>query len=103
MKGFGAIMSKSKRFNHVMKVGRIGQKLLVRDGGIPSKLGPLKGWNSYRIAPKLADHSFRENWKGLQEDLRKNNQEMDPTVKKRMESILKQRKHGEQGKGSEQV
>ncbi|MFD5017968.1 LutB/LldF family L-lactate oxidation iron-sulfur protein [Paenibacillus sp. NPDC058367] len=92
MKGFGAIMAKSQRFSSVMKVGRIGQKLLVRDGGIPSKLGPLKGWNNYRIAPKLADESFRESWKELQEELDKNSREMDPSIQKRMEDLLAKRK-----------
>lgn len=95
MKGFGAIMAKSQRFNSVMKVGRIGQKLLVRDGGIPSKLGPLKSWNNYRIAPKLADESFRESWKGLQAELDKNSREMDPAIQKRMEDLLAKRKREE--------
>lgn len=95
MKGFGAIMAKSQRFSSVIKVGRIGQKLLVRDGGIPSKLGPLKGWNNYRIAPKLADESFRESWKGLQKELDKNSREMDPAIQKRMEDLLARRKREE--------
>lgn len=97
MKGFAAIMAKSSRFSRLMKIGRVGQKLLVRDGGIPSKLGPLKGWNSYRIAPKLADQSFRESWKELQQELSKETKAMEPAIRERMEAELLKRKVVEQG------
>ena len=101
MKGFAAIMRNSKRYSRMIKVGRVGQKLLVRDGGIPSQLGPLKGWNSYRIAPKLADQSFREGWKSLHKELSENPEAIEPAIRERMEAELRKRQAGEGGKGHE--
>lgn len=46
MKGFAAVMANSKRFHQALKLGRIAQKLVVRGGEIPARIGPLKGWNS---------------------------------------------------------
>ena len=42
MKGFAAVMSNSRRFKAVLKLGKLGQKLIVRNGDIRMKLGPLK-------------------------------------------------------------
>ena len=61
MKGFAAVVSNSKRFSAAIRLGQIGQKAVVRNNGISLKLGPLKGWNNYRVAPSLAKKSFRHN------------------------------------------
>lgn len=94
MKGFGAVMGSSGRFKGILKLGKIGQKLVVRNGEIRSKLGPLKGWNTYRVAPSLPKESFREQWGTLEKEIRHGLQEMDPVVRKRMEAIVKDRDNG---------
>ncbi|GGH21092.1 LutB/LldF family L-lactate oxidation iron-sulfur protein [Paenibacillus segetis] len=101
MRGFGSVMSNSKRFNRAIKLGRIGQKLIVRDGGISLKLGPLKGWNRYRIAPSLADKSFRDHFQTIEADLSQDLQHMTPEMKARMEKLIKQRTDGKGGSGHE--
>ncbi|WP_055108076.1 LutB/LldF family L-lactate oxidation iron-sulfur protein [Paenibacillus ihumii] len=69
MKGFAAVAANSKRFAAAVRAAQIGQKAVVRDGGIPLKLGPLKGWNSYRIAPPVAKRTFRQRWAELEREL----------------------------------
>ncbi|KAF6588114.1 amino acid dehydrogenase, partial [Paenibacillus sp. EKM208P] len=51
MKGFATVVSSSKRFAAAIRLGQIAQKAVVRKGEITLKLGPLKGWNTYRVAP----------------------------------------------------
>ncbi|MNN02946.1 hypothetical protein D3C81_1156180 [compost metagenome] len=62
--------SSSKRFHRALKAGRILQRIIVRNGEISARIGPLKGWNRYRIAPSLANEPFRERWDALQHELR---------------------------------
>ncbi len=93
-KGFEYVMANHNRFRRVMKMGKIGQKLVLRDGVIKSKLGPLKGWNSYRHTTGLASESFRDSWKALDEDIQNEMREMDPVMKQRMEQIKKTRGKG---------
>jgi L-lactate dehydrogenase complex protein LldF len=99
MKGFAAVMSNAKRFKTVLKIGKLGQKLIVRDGGIRLKIGPLKGWNSYRVAPSLPKESFRDIWGTMEAEIRHGLQDMDPAMKNRMEAIVKERKQGGGGHG----
>lgn len=99
MKGFATVMSKSGRYKSVLKLGKIGQKLVVRNGGISLKVGPLKGWNTYRIAPSLSKQSFRERWRTLEEEIRGGLQELDPAAKNRMEALVKDRQKGGGGHG----
>ncbi|MGG1552175.1 LutB/LldF family L-lactate oxidation iron-sulfur protein [Paenibacillus ferrarius] len=94
MKGFAAVMGGSGRMKGILKLGKLGQKLVVRGGEIRTKLGPLKGWNSYRVTPSLPKQTFREGWKTLEEELRHGIQELDPAVQQRMEAIVKARKTG---------
>ncbi|SME90810.1 LutB/LldF family L-lactate oxidation iron-sulfur protein [Paenibacillus barengoltzii] len=70
MKGFAAVTASSKRFHRALKAGRVVQRLVVRNGEIPARIGPLKGWNKYRVAPSLANQPFRERWDTLQHELR---------------------------------
>ncbi len=97
MKGFAAVMRNSKRFQTAIRIGGIGQKLLVRNGEITSKIGPLKGWNSYRVAPSLAKHPFRNRWDELQRQLREDTVKLDPVLQERMEAALRNRKSREDG------
>ncbi|MEC0231966.1 LutB/LldF family L-lactate oxidation iron-sulfur protein [Paenibacillus alba] len=94
MKGFSAVMGSSSRFKGMLKLGKIGQKLVVQSGEIRTKLGPLKGWNSYRVTPSLPKKSFRDGWETLEAELRQGLKELDPEVRQRMEAIVKERKSG---------
>jgi L-lactate dehydrogenase complex protein LldF len=94
MKGFAAVAGKAGVMSAAVKLGQIGQKLIVRNGGIRLKLGPLKGWNTYRVAPTLAKRSFRQQWAELKRETASKGLEMDPTIKARMESIVKERGKG---------
>ncbi|GFZ92644.1 iron-sulfur cluster-binding protein [Paenibacillus marchantiophytorum] len=94
MKGFSAVMGNSGRFKGMLKLAKIGQKLVVQSGDIRTKLGPLKGWNSYRVTPSLPKKSFRDGWGTLEAELRQGLKELDPEVRQRMETIVKERKSG---------
>ncbi|WP_046227890.1 LutB/LldF family L-lactate oxidation iron-sulfur protein [Paenibacillus dauci] len=92
MKGFAVLMANSKRLNLALKMGRIAQKPVVHNKGITLKIGPLKGWNTYRVTSPMADHSFRENWQELSEDTRRTAPPMNAETRDRMEQILRQRR-----------
>jgi L-lactate dehydrogenase complex protein LldF len=94
MKGFAAVAGNAGRMSVALKLGKIGQKLIVRNGGIRIKAGPLKGWNSFRVAPSLPKKSFRDQWAMLQRETKQEGQQMDPAVRERMEAILKERGKG---------
>lgn len=94
MSGFAAIMGNSKRYKAVIRLGKIGQKLIVRGGEIRSKLGPLKGWNSYRVTPSLPKESFRDKWPTLEQEIRNGVKEMDAGMENRLKQIMKDRETG---------
>lgn len=100
MAGFGTLLSKSGRFKTILKLGKFGQKLVARDGEIRLKVGPLKGWNTYRVTPSLPKKSFRDQWGTLDAEIRNGLKEMAPDMKNRMEQIVKDRaKGGHDGHG----
>ncbi|WP_145330151.1 LutB/LldF family L-lactate oxidation iron-sulfur protein [Paenibacillus xylanexedens] len=95
MKGFAAVAANSKRFALAIRLGQIGQKTVVRNEGISLKLGPLKGWNTYRIAPSLAKKSFRQQWDILDRELdQQQYAAMDTSVRERMQQIVRDRGQG---------
>ncbi|WP_422657097.1 LutB/LldF family L-lactate oxidation iron-sulfur protein [Paenibacillus sp. EC2-1] len=94
MSGFAAIMGNSKRYKAVIRLGKIGQKLVVRGGEIRTKLGPLKGWNSYRVTPSLPKESFRDKWPTLEQEIRNGVKEMDEGMENRLKQIMKDRETG---------
>ncbi|WP_274364354.1 LutB/LldF family L-lactate oxidation iron-sulfur protein [Paenibacillus thermotolerans] len=95
MKGYAMVMAKSGRFKGVLKLAKLGQPLVVRDGGIRARIGPLKGWNSYRIAPSLPKETFRDRWETIDRELAQDGlRETDPAVKSRLEAVAKARKEG---------
>ncbi|PNQ87773.1 LutB/LldF family L-lactate oxidation iron-sulfur protein [Paenibacillus polymyxa] len=94
MKGFAAVVSSSKRFAAAISLGQIAQKAVVRKGEITLKLGPLKGWNTYRVAPSLANKSFRQHWNTLARELEQERKVMHPDILSRMETILAGRRKG---------
>lgn len=100
MQGFATIMGNSSRLGGVLRLGKLGQKLVVRSGVIKTKLGPLKGWNTYRVTPSLPKKSFRDRWATLDQELKQGLKGMDPLMQNRMEEIVKKRELEEkQGKG----
>ncbi|WCK54000.1 LutB/LldF family L-lactate oxidation iron-sulfur protein [Aneurinibacillus sp. Ricciae_BoGa-3] len=90
-KGFKYVMSDYRRFKRSMKLGKIGQKFVAKDGVIKSKMGPLKGWNTYRDAPTMAEESFRESWSKLDWELSRDTPSMDPEILKRMNEAIAKR------------
>jgi len=100
MQGFATVMGNSSRFGGVLRLGKLGQKLVVRGGVIKTKLGPLKGWNTYRVTPSLPKQSFRDRWNSLEQELDLKQKEVDPAVRARMEAAIKQREqNAKDGKG----
>lgn len=92
MKGFTKVMADSKRFSNVLKLAKLGQRLVAKDGEIRTKLGPLKVWNSYRVTPSLPKESFKERWNTLEQELTKEAKELDSNMKDRMNELMKARK-----------
>ncbi|MCA0754727.1 iron-sulfur cluster-binding protein [Paenibacillus sp. N4] len=100
MQGFATIMGNSSRLGGVLRLGKLGQKLVVRSGVIKTKLGPLKGWNTYRVTPSLPKESFREKWDTLDQELKAGLRQMDPSMKQRMEELVQKReRERKEGKG----
>ncbi|MGG4341413.1 LutB/LldF family L-lactate oxidation iron-sulfur protein [Paenibacillus lautus] len=94
MKGFSAIMGNAKRYRSVVSLGKWGQKLVVRGGEIRTRIGPLKGWNSYRVTPSLPKQSFRDRWPKMEQDIRRTSGSMDPEIANRLKERLQQQKSG---------
>lgn len=94
MKGFSAIMGNAKRYRSVVSLGKWGQKLVVRGGEIRTRIGPLKGWNSYRVTPSLPKESFRDRWPEMEQDIRRIAGSMDPEIANRLKERLQQQKLG---------
>lgn len=94
MKGFSAIMGNAKRYRSVVSLGKWGQKLVVRGGEIRTRIGPLKGWNSYRVTPSLPKQSFRDRWSEMEQDIRGTSGTMDPEIANRLKERLQQQKFG---------
>ncbi|MCM3633348.1 LutB/LldF family L-lactate oxidation iron-sulfur protein [Paenibacillus camelliae] len=94
MKGFGTVMSNVKVYHRALKLGKLGQKVVVRDGGIRAKIGPLKGWNSHRVAPSISKQLFREQYGELRSELDQQAKAADPAVAARMREWLTGRDGG---------
>ncbi|WP_040952680.1 LutB/LldF family L-lactate oxidation iron-sulfur protein [Gorillibacterium massiliense] len=91
MKGFGAVMASAKRYRRALRAVRIGQRLIAKNGEIRAKIGPLKGWNRYRVMPALPAETFREGWERLSREVGNGKRELDPVMKSRMETVLRER------------
>lgn len=92
MKGFSAIMGNAKRYRSVVSLGKWGQKFVVRNGEIRTRIGPLKGWNSYRVTPSLPKQSFRDRWPEMERDIRRTSGQMEPEIANRLKERLQQQK-----------
>lgn len=94
MKAFRYVMSDHKRLKRVLKLGKIVQKLLMQNGMIKAKIGPLKSWHKYRHTPGMPDRSFRDRWKTLDAEIGTNLPELDQQIKARLENEVKNRSRG---------
>ncbi|GBF06177.1 iron-sulfur cluster binding protein [Deinococcus aerius] len=57
------VMSEPHRFEGAIKLARMGQGPLVRNGAIHALPGMLGGWTESRDLPPIAAQSFREWWR----------------------------------------
>ncbi|MFC4778658.1 LutB/LldF family L-lactate oxidation iron-sulfur protein [Paenibacillus sp. GCM10023252] len=94
MQGFASVMNNAKVMNSMVRLGKLGQRLIVRDGAIRTKLGPLKGWNSYRVTPSLPNKTFRQQWGTLEQEIREGLKPMDPAMKQLMQDAVNRRSTG---------
>ncbi|TLS48551.1 iron-sulfur cluster-binding protein [Paenibacillus antri] len=92
MKGFQIVMTNASRFRGVLKLAKLGQPLVARDGYIKAKIGPLAGWNSYRHLPALPSDSFRDRWTTLYGELQAEAGSKSEDARRRMEAALAKRK-----------
>ncbi|OUS77628.1 iron-sulfur cluster-binding protein [Paenibacillus sp. MY03] len=99
MQGFATAMSSSKVMGGLLRMGKLGQKLVVRDGFIRTKLGPLKGWNTYRVTPSLPKKSFRDQWATLDQELKAELREMPTAMRERMEQKAREQRESKDGGG----
>ncbi len=91
MKAFRFISSDHRLYRRVLRAGQLAQLPFARGGAIKLKIGPLKSWNTYRHAPKLADHSFRDTWRALDAELEHELQPMPQELQQRLAHILTER------------
>ncbi|MFO0908756.1 MAG: LutB/LldF family L-lactate oxidation iron-sulfur protein [Isosphaeraceae bacterium] len=63
MKALAGVFASPKRFERVQKLGRLGQRLMMRNGVIDSLPGFLGGWTAVRDVYPVANQTFREWWR----------------------------------------
>jgi L-lactate dehydrogenase complex protein LldF len=57
-KAYGQVMRHPNLYRMALKMGRVAQKPLVRNGRIRRAPGPFKGWTQHRDLPALAQRAF---------------------------------------------
>jgi L-lactate dehydrogenase complex protein LldF len=57
-KAYGQVARRPNLYQLALKMGRVAQKPLVRNGRIRHAPGPLKGWTKQRDLPPFAKKSF---------------------------------------------
>ena len=63
MKALAYIFNSPWRFQAMQRLGRIGQRLVVRRGYITHLPGYLGGWTAMRDSLPIAPQTFREWWR----------------------------------------
>jgi L-lactate dehydrogenase complex protein LldF len=63
MKVLARIFASPRMFERAQKLGRFGQRLVVREGYVEHLPGPLAGWSAMRDAYPVAQQTFREWWR----------------------------------------
>jgi L-lactate dehydrogenase complex protein LldF len=67
MKVLAAVFTSPSKFERMQKLGRLGQRLLVRDGVISKLPGFLGGWTAVRDVFPIARQTFREWWRAREQ------------------------------------
>ncbi|WP_368411274.1 LutB/LldF family L-lactate oxidation iron-sulfur protein [Paludisphaera mucosa] len=62
MQGLAKVFSTPRRYAAMQKLGRLGQKLVVKNGVIDRLPGSLGGWTAVRDVYPVAQQTFREWW-----------------------------------------
>jgi L-lactate dehydrogenase complex protein LldF len=62
MRALGALFATPRRFHALQRMGRVGQRLLMRKGKISRLPFGLPGWTRTRDVPPVAKQTFREWW-----------------------------------------
>jgi L-lactate dehydrogenase complex protein LldF len=63
MKFLAGVFADRSRYERAQKLGRFGQRLLLRNGFIERLPGPLAGWTAMRDVYPVAAETFREWWR----------------------------------------
>jgi len=63
MKFLARVFAEPSRYERAQKLGRLGQRFLMRDGTIEHLPGPLAGWTAMRDVYPIAGETFREWWR----------------------------------------
>ena len=63
MKTLARVFASRRRFERMQKLGRLGQRLVVKRGMIESLPGYLGGWTAVRDVYPVAQQTFREWWR----------------------------------------
>jgi len=63
MKMLAGVFASPSRFERMQKLGRFGQRFLMRNGVITSLPGYLGGWTAVRDIFPIARQTFREWWR----------------------------------------
>lgn len=66
MRQLATIFSSPQRYERAQRLGRLGQRLVVRDGVIDHLPGLLAGWTSARDLQPLPNQTFRDWWRQRQ-------------------------------------
>jgi L-lactate dehydrogenase complex protein LldF len=69
MKMLAAVFANPSKFERMQKLGRFGQRLLMRSGVIERLPGFLGGWTAVRDVYPIARQTFREWWRSRAEQL----------------------------------
>jgi L-lactate dehydrogenase complex protein LldF len=63
MKFLAHVFADARRYERAQKVGRLGQRFLLKDVVIERLPGPLGGWTATRDIFPVAPRSFRDWWR----------------------------------------
>jgi L-lactate dehydrogenase complex protein LldF len=63
MKMLAGVFASQSRFERMQKLGRFGQRFMMRDGVISRLPGYLGGWTAVRDVYPIAQQTFREWWR----------------------------------------
>jgi L-lactate dehydrogenase complex protein LldF len=78
MKTLAGMFASPAKFERFQRLGRFGQRFLVKDGVITSLPGQLGGWTAVRDVFPVAQQTFREWWRSRADSARSPNNQPSP-------------------------